>query len=128
MSKEIRQAIGTKLREARIAKKETQSDVGTKLGLSRQMISRYEKGHDAPTAGNLAKALRHFGIGIDLAGYRLTAEALEIPTKTEGPREVQFELPFGKPQEFLSARVRVTRERDSLEIVISGTSDSGTKS
>jgi transcriptional regulator with XRE-family HTH domain len=128
MSEEIRRAIGAKLREARIAKNETQTEVGTKLGLSRQMISRYEKGHDAPTADNLARALRYFGISIDLPGYRLTAESLETPTKTGASPGVQFELPYGKPQEFLSARVRVTRERGSLQVVILSTSDSEAKS
>ena len=128
MSREIRQLIANRLREARIARRETQRRVAEELGLSRQMVNRYEKGHDAPTADNLAKALRYFGISIDLPGYRLTAEALEVPAKPGAPKEVQFEMPFGKPQEILDATVRLTRERDSLEIVISRTSGSAVKS
>jgi len=128
MSREIRQLIANRLREARIARRETQSRVAEELGLSRQMVNRYEKGRDAPTADNLAKALRYFGISIDLPGYRLTAEALEVPAKPGARKEVQFEMPFGKPQEILDATVRLTRERDSLEIVISRTSGSAVKS
>jgi len=128
ISKEIRQLIGTKLKEERIKRKETQRTVSQNLGLSRQMVNRYEKGHDAPTADNLAKALRYFGTSIDLPGYRLTAEALEVPAKPGARKEVQFEMPFGKPQEILDATVRLTRERDSLEIVISRTSGSAVKS
>ena len=127
MSREIRQLIGNRLREARIARRQTQSKVAEELGLSRQMVNRYEKGRDAPTAENLAKALRYFGITIELPGYRLTAEALEPSDKAQTPKEIQFELPYGKPQDFSNATVRVTREKDRLEILISTALDSTIK-
>ena len=107
--------------------RQTQNAVAKHLGLSRQMINRYEGGYDAPTAENLAKALRYFGISIELPGYRLTAEALEPFEKAQAPKEIQFELPFGKPQEFPNATVRVTRDKDRLEILISTAAHSASK-
>ncbi|RUM43000.1 MAG: hypothetical protein DSY80_06305 [Desulfocapsa sp.] len=36
--------LGQRLRQARILKKETQEDLGTRIGVSRQVIARMEKG------------------------------------------------------------------------------------
>jgi transcriptional regulator with XRE-family HTH domain len=120
MSPEIRQAIGNALRKARVDANKTQSHVAREVGLSRQMICRYEKGHDAPTGENLGKLLRHFGISIELPGYawRLTAEALETAKARPLPLSQQLTLELNKPQEVHNAKVRIVRKEDSIEIVI----------
>lgn len=122
MSKEIRGAIGQRLRQARIEKGETQEQVADKLGLSRQMINRYEKGRDAPKAENLGKLLSYFVIGINLPGYdyRLTAEALETLASAPHPLPQQLSLELDKSSELTNARVRIRPTRSSIEIVISG--------
>ncbi len=85
------------------------------------MVIRYEKGKDAPTGEAFAKAIRYIG-GLDLPGYRLTAEALERPKSPPPPATQQLDLPLGVPQEFPNTTVRVTRHEESIEIhaVISG--------
>lgn len=122
ISKEIRDAIGHSLRQARQERRETQQQLADHLGLSRQMINRYEKGHDAPTAENLLKILRHLGIGIPLPGYKytLTTEALQQPLGTPFVVPQQLTLELDKPQEVRNATVRILPKRDSIEIFISG--------
>jgi len=116
LTKEIRLLIGDQLKAARVEREETQATVAVRLGISRQMINRYEKGRDAPTAQNLARLMRYFGIPLDLPGFKLTAEALELEPKRDLPTAEQFTLPFGKERVFPGATVRVKRNRNSLEI------------
>ena len=91
-------------------------DVAGKLGLSRQMVNRYENGHDSPRPENLARLVRHYGITLNIEGYKFTAEALETMPRDMGKPAKQLELPLGKPQEFTKASVRITRKSDSIEI------------
>ena len=122
MSRDIREAIGLKLRQARLDRHETQEQVANNLRLSRQMINRYEKGRDAPKAENLGKILKYYGISIDLPGYdyRLTAEALEAPDGSAPPVHQQLSLELDKSSELTNAKVRILPKRTSIEIVISG--------
>ncbi len=117
------QSIGQQLKAARLTKKHTQRQLASAIGVSRQMVSRYEHGKVAPTGENLAKAVRYTG-GIDLPTYKwkLTTEALEQARATPAPYGQQMELPLGVPQEFSGATIRVTRNLDSIEIlaVVSG--------
>jgi transcriptional regulator with XRE-family HTH domain len=111
------QSIGRQLKAARVAKRHTQRELAVALGVSRQMVIRYEHGKVAPTGENLAKAVRYAG-GLDLPSYKwkLTTEALEQARATPAPYGEQMELPLGVPQEFSGATIRVTRNRDSIEI------------
>ncbi len=121
ITEQIRKSIGRQLRDVRIARRHTQRRLAEALGVSRQMVIRYEKGEAAPTGANLVKAVEYLG-ALDLQGYKLTAEALEQPTPAVAPAAEQMELPLGVPQEFPGATVRVTRNWDSIEIfaVLSG--------
>ncbi len=122
MTSEIRQAIGRALREARArtSPMKSQKQVADDVGLSRQMICRYEKAHDAPTGENLGKLLKYFGISIELPGYswRLTAEALEGPKGDAESSFQQLTLELNKPREVQNAKVRIVRKENSIEIVI----------
>jgi len=112
------QSIGRQLKAARAVKRHTQRELAAALGVSRQMVSRYEHGRVAPTGENLAKAVRYAG-GLDLPSYnwKLTTEALEQARATPSPYGEQMELPLGVPQEFSGATIRVTRNLDSIEIL-----------
>jgi transcriptional regulator with XRE-family HTH domain len=120
MSPEIRQVIARALRDARGKANLTQKQVADAVGLSRQMICRYENGRDGPTGENLGKLLRYFKIGVQLPGYdwRLTAEALEAPGRVSQPVPKQMVLEPNKPQEVQNAKVSIVRKEDSIEIVI----------
>jgi len=124
MRKDIREEIGRRLREARLGRPgtpETQEQVAEKLGLSRQMINRYERGRDAPKAENLGKLLKYYGISINLPGYdyRLTAEALEVPDRTVPSLNEQLSLELDKSSVLTNASVRILPKRNSIEIIIS---------
>lgn len=120
MSREIREAIGRELRRARIDSKQTQKQLADSLGLSRQMICRYENGHDAPSAENLANILKYLRTRIDLPafGLRLTAEDLAGPAVGPQPVPRQLVLELDKPHDLENAKVRILRKTNSIEIVI----------
>ena len=116
---QICESIGRQLKDARIRKGHTQRSLAEVLGVSRRMVIKYEKGEVAPTGQSLTKAAKYVG-GLDLPGYdyKLTTEALKKPEA--GPETAatqQMELPFGVPQEFSGATVRVTRSENSIEIL-----------
>jgi transcriptional regulator with XRE-family HTH domain len=121
MTAESRRAIGAALRTARVNRGQTQQQIGENVGLSRQMINRYENGRDAPKAENLGKLLKYLGIRIPLPDhdYVLAAEAFEKPVlELETPAE-QLNLELDKPSEFTDAYVRIFPKKTSIEIVIS---------
>jgi transcriptional regulator with XRE-family HTH domain len=111
------QSIGRQLKHAREVKRHTQRELAGALGVSRQMVIRYEQGKVAPTGKVLVKAVRYTG-GLDLPSYnwKLTTESLEHARATPAPYGEQMELPLGVPQEFSDATIRVTRNLDSIEI------------
>jgi transcriptional regulator with XRE-family HTH domain len=111
------QSIGRQLKAARAKKQHTQRELAKALGVTREMVIRYEHGKVAPTGENFAKAVE-YADGLDLPSYgrKLTAGAMERPTAAPGPAAEQIDLPLGVPQEFSGATVRVTRKQDSIEI------------
>jgi transcriptional regulator with XRE-family HTH domain len=116
-TQEICRSIGRQLRETRRANHQTQRELAQLLGVSRQMVVRYEKGVVAPTGEVLAKVARYVG-HIDLPGYdyKLTAQALEHPRPAPASIEEQLKLPLDMPQEFPDSTVRITRKEDCIEI------------
>jgi transcriptional regulator with XRE-family HTH domain len=120
-NKGLRRAIAIKLKQVRLARKQTQQQVADKLGLSRQMINRYEKGKDAPTEDNLLKVLRYVGDSIDVPafGFTLTAQALEKPGRALYSVPRQLVLEPGKSHELPNATVQIVRRERSIEILIS---------
>jgi transcriptional regulator with XRE-family HTH domain len=113
---EVRESVAKQLRTARTSRGETQEAVARKLGLSRQMINRYENGHDSPRPENLAGLVRYYGILLDIEGHKFGAEALETKWRRVGKPAKQLELPLDRPQEFSDARVRIIRKSNSIEI------------
>ena len=116
---QICQSIGRQLRDTRKGKHHTQRELAGILGVSRRMVMKYEQGKVAPTGENLTKAANYVG-GLDLPGYdyKLTTEALNKPGASPGAATVQqMDLPFGVPQEFSGATIRVTRSENSIEIL-----------
>src|SRR5437762_1966637 len=105
------QSIGRQLKAARATKGHTQRKLAQELGVSREMVIRYEHGRVAPTGENLARAVR-YAEGLDLPSYRykLTAKAMEQLDAAPAPTVQQLELPLDVPQEFPDATVRITRK------------------
>jgi len=113
---EVRRNVAQQLRIARASRGETQEVVARELGISRQMLNRYENGHDSPRPENLARLVRYYGMSLDIEGHRFTAEALETKRQPMGKPAKQLDLPLNRPQEFSDARVRIIRKSDSIEI------------
>jgi transcriptional regulator with XRE-family HTH domain len=118
------QSIGRQLKAARVKKGDTQKELARALGVSREMVIRYEHGKVAPTGETLARAVRYAG-GLELPSYkyRLTADVMEQPTGASRLAGEEVDLPLGVPQVFPGTTVRITRNEDSIEIfaVVGGT-------
>ena len=73
--------LDMRLKNARIKKRLSQSDVANKLNISRQAVSRWENGKSVPDADNLALLSQLYGVSLD--------ELLNCasPNKTEGKHE-----------------------------------------
>ena len=56
--------IGTKIKELRIAKKETQKDLGEIIGYGATTIANYESGLRQPDVETLKRIADHFGVSI----------------------------------------------------------------
>ena len=96
----------------------TQRELARALGVTREMVIRYEHGKVAPTGENLARAVRYAeGLKLPSYKYKLTVEAMEQPSAAPAPTEQQLELPLDVPQEFPDATVRITRKEHSIEIL-----------
>jgi transcriptional regulator with XRE-family HTH domain len=116
---QICESIGRQLRDTRKGKHDTQRELAGILGVSRRMVMKYEQGKVAPTGEALTRAANYAG-GLDLPGYdyKLTTEALRRPGAPPATTtSQQMDLPFGVPQEFCGATVRVTRSETSIEIL-----------
>ena len=62
---EVNIVVSQRLREARLARGLSQAKVAEALGVSRQAIYNYEKGHHVITPGNLFKLAEFFGRPIE---------------------------------------------------------------
>jgi len=118
-NREIRRAIGDRLKEVRVGRKQSQEQVAKELVISRQMINRYENGHDAPTGERLLKILHYVGDRVDLPrySYAITTEALKERMAEAEPAK-QLNLEWGKPTELANSYVRIVPKRNTIEILI----------
>ena len=110
--------IGEQLKACRLKRGDTQKQLARVLGVTREMVIRYEQGKVAPTGENLARAITYAG-GLELPSYkyRLTTEVLKQPIAARAAPSKQLELPLGIPQEFPGTTVRITRREGTIEIV-----------
>lgn len=107
--------LGEQIKKARKSVRMTQQELGDQIDVSRQMISRYEAGLDAPAVEVLARIALLLEAEFQVRGCRVVFE------RTEGrftPRAVikQFELPFDKPHRFPRAVVEITPRYRSILI------------
>lgn len=69
MEREIRRAIGVRLRKIRVAAKFTQDDVALDFALSRQAISSWETGRTLPGLLEFRALATLYGVSSDLLLY-----------------------------------------------------------
>lgn len=70
--------LGAKLRTLRKAKKLTQDELATLLGVKRATISNYEIDRRQPSIADLKRLAEFFGVGLDFFGVETADGALDL--------------------------------------------------
>jgi transcriptional regulator with XRE-family HTH domain len=111
-----KESLGLQIRDARKkAGFSSQAALGDALGLSRQMIQRYEAGDDAPSVDVLGRmALKLSMPEVNINGYRF-----EVTHSTASPEDRvpnQLHLEFDKEHVFPGATIKITPTSVSITI------------
>jgi len=107
--------LGRQLKEARKSAGLTQDGLATRLGISRQMICRYETGRDSPAIEVLALAAAELRVEFQVLGMRISSQ--EMPTRSDLrslPKQLNFQ--FNKSRSFQHAIVRITPHKGRILI------------
>jgi transcriptional regulator with XRE-family HTH domain len=107
--------LGHQLKEARKSAGLTQVVLASRLGISRQMICRYETGRDAPAIEVLALAAAELGVEFQLLGIRITSK--DMPSRgvlRALPKQLNFQ--FNRSHRFQDAIVKITPHKGRILI------------
>lgn len=109
-----KQELGKQIRDARKGAGMTQSKLAKSIGVSRQMVTRYESGNDPPSIEILALAARTLEATFSVRGILVTSS----DERGRGPRPVakQLVLPFMRSRTFRKAVVEITHRRGRILI------------
>jgi transcriptional regulator with XRE-family HTH domain len=99
-------ALGSQIRDARKKVGLSQEALGDALGMTRQIVQRYEAGSDAPSVNVLGKiALKLSMTEVNINGYRF---AVMQPSELSNvPKAEQLKLDFDKEYVFSGATVKI---------------------
>jgi transcriptional regulator with XRE-family HTH domain len=105
--------LGRQIKQERELAGLTQADLAHHLDLSRQMISRYEAGHDAPAIDVLVELARILDIEFQVKGILVKFER-----GSKGPRLLhkQLKLEFEKARRFDRAQIEITPSEGKILI------------
>jgi transcriptional regulator with XRE-family HTH domain len=105
--------LGRQIKQERESAGLTQADLASQLDLSRQMIGRYEAGHDAPAVDVLIEIARILEIEFQVKGILVKFEQGD-----KRPRLVrkQLKLEFEKPRRFDRAQIEITPSEGKILI------------
>jgi transcriptional regulator with XRE-family HTH domain len=105
--------LGRQIKRERELAGLTQSDLAHQLDLSRQMIGRYEAGHDAPAVDVLAEIARILDIEFRVRGIVVKCEQGQ-----QWPRVLrkQLKLDFEKAHRFQRAQIEITPSEGKILI------------
>jgi len=108
-------ALGSQIRDARKHAGLSQEALGDALGMTRQIIQRYEAGSDAPSVNVLGKiAIELSMTEVNINGYRF---AVTQPTEVPNVHTAeQLKLDFDKEYVFPGATVRIKATPVSITI------------
>lgn len=108
-----KQELGEQIKNARESARLTQTELGSRLKVSRQMISKYEAGKVVPAFEILASIARTLETGFQVQGLQLVAENTSQRLKSV-PK--QFRLDFEKAQQFRGAVISITPSEGQILI------------
>jgi transcriptional regulator with XRE-family HTH domain len=105
--------LGRQIKQERESAGLTQAELASQLDVSRQMISRYEAGHDAPAVDVLVEIARVLEIEFQVKGILVRFEQ-----GSRRPRLLhkQFKLEFEKSRKFDRAQIEITPTEGKLII------------
>jgi transcriptional regulator with XRE-family HTH domain len=110
-----KEALGLQIKNARKNARLTQDALGDAIGMSRQIIQRYEAGTDAPSVNVLGKiALELSMTKVSINGFNF---AVTRPTEGSSvPATEQLRLDFNKEHTFPGATIKITPTSVSITI------------
>jgi transcriptional regulator with XRE-family HTH domain len=105
--------LGRQIKQERESAGLTQAELASQLDLCRQMISRYEAGHDAPAIDVLVELARILDIEFQVKGILVKFER-----GYKGPRLLhkQLKLEYEKPRRFDRAQIEITPSEGKILI------------
>ena len=110
-----KEKLGEQIRTARKGAGMTQRQLADRIGVWRQMVSRYETGSDPPSLEILSRIA---GV-VDLGQVEVEGIKLSLARKSEGrPRAtaIQLKLPLSKERTYRKAEVQVARQEGKLRV------------
>jgi transcriptional regulator with XRE-family HTH domain len=108
-----KQELAEQIKHARESANLTQQQLARRLGVSRQMISRYETEEDVPAFEVLASMARTLGTEFRIEGLHIILEATPQRLKSM-PK--QLRLDFEKSQQFRGAVINITPSEGQIFI------------
>lgn len=105
--------LGQQIKRERESASLTQVDLANQLKVSRQMISRYERGEDAPAVDVLVELARLLDIEFRVRGILVK---FEQDTKRPKLLHRQLKLEFEKSRRFDGAQVEITPSEGKILI------------
>jgi transcriptional regulator with XRE-family HTH domain len=105
--------LGRQIKQERESAGLTQADLAGQLDLSRQMIGRYESGHDAPAVDVLVEIARILEIEFQVKGILVK---FEQGGRRPRPLRKQLKLEFEKPSRFDRALIEITPSEGKILI------------
>jgi transcriptional regulator with XRE-family HTH domain len=105
--------LAGQIKNARESANLTQGELARRLKISRQMVSRYERGKDVPAFEILASIARTLDTGFQVQGLQILAENTSQRLKSM-PK--QFRLDFEKSQQFRGAVINITPSEGQILI------------
>ena len=110
-----RRELGVQIRLAREAAGVTQRKLAAHLGVSRQMIGRYEAGIAAPSVDKIARAATLLKIEFFVHGYRISCTH-DSRVVRQIPTPQQLSLDYEKAHTSKHSLVRITPRKGKLVI------------
>lgn len=105
--------LGRQIKQERESAGLTQADLANQLDVSRQMVSRYEAGHDAPAVDVLVEMARILEIEFQVKGILVK---FEQGSKRPKLLHKQLKLEFEKPRRFDGAQIEITPSEGKILI------------
>jgi transcriptional regulator with XRE-family HTH domain len=105
--------LGLQIKSARESLKLTQGQLASRVHVSRPMISRYERGRDAPVIDVLALLALELDVKFEIPGIRVGFESISPSLR---PMPKQLRLDFEKSQLFPGAVISITPSEGQILI------------